>query len=133
MSLTGDDAQLRALSGRFATVGGAVDRSLEAVEGAVQGAYSDGFSSSSDPWGARWASSKSNPHTLFRSGNLANARTASGGGKVNLFAAAYWVFLQAGANGMEQRAVMPFSHGSKWDEPIESAIGRVVGGHLEAF
>lgn len=133
MAMKGDTRQLGELRERLLAAGRTVTKKASrGLEGVVDDVHTSMFASSSDPWGAFWKPSASNPmRPMFRSGALASASVrGSASGRVNLRLAGHWIFQQLGANGMTPRAVAPFSHGSKWDPAIEAKVNDVIAEHF---
>lgn len=133
MPMKGDTRRLGELREQLSSAGRKVTKKAAlSLEDVVEEVYSSMFASSSDPWGAFWKPSASNPmRPMFRTGELAASSVrGSASGRVSLRLAKHWIFQQVGANGMTPRAVAPFSHGSTWDPAIEAQIDDVIAEHF---
>ncbi len=124
MPLTGDFKKLSAMIARFDGAASTLPKATKVAEKAAETQYAGDFSQQRDPWGSAWT-----PPLQRRSGDLSGTKATSSGGVVRIRPPKYWVFLQVGANGMNQRAVLPFAP-SRWDAPIQREIDEVVIGHF---
>lgn len=135
MSLTGNWDQFRKMiSELHAVAGGKLMRPITGIaEGQVEQLYEGDFVGQHDPWGNAWepAESGKTPVLVGETAALANPQITSTPGKVSVKPVRYWVFHQAGAHGMKQRAVLPFGV-SNWNPPIEKAIDRYVKKHFKS-
>jgi hypothetical protein len=130
MALTGDFAKLRRTALELSTFGHRV--TPEIVDVAADEAldqYAGGLAGARDPWGNAWQARKDGGKATLggSTGPLGAVDLFKGRLIVKLRPDRLWAIHQAGANNMHSRATLPFSP-SKWDEPIQDRIERVVMG-----
>ena len=124
MPFRGPRGRLKGLADGLRHIGRrGIDHAVKEVRAEAEALYEAQFRSRSGPWGRSWGRS------LFKTGALANPYLTGASGRVRIRLEKYWVYQQIGARGMRPAALLPFTHGSKWDARIEAAINRGVGIH----
>ncbi len=126
MALTGDSAKLHKTTVAIAGLRFVMKDAVQAAKGEAFDQYQAGFARTVDPWGSKWDPNQDgDAPTLYDTGALASPDVLVAGNSVQIKPERYWVFHQAGANGMARRAVLPFSV-SNWNRPIEIRIESVI-------
>lgn len=133
MGLTGDFDKLSQVVGELKSVPHMMAPITRVAAGRVSSLFAADFTGQHDPWGNRWEPNKSGKTpVLFESGALANPKVTFSGGVVRVRPERYWIFHQAGAHGMAERAILPFGSSTPWDPPIQSAVNLFVRDHFRS-
>lgn len=130
MSLDGDWPKLRRAIAELAAVDRtAMSAATDAGTEGVEEQYHGDFDAQRDPWGKTWAATKTgkSPVLVGPTFALYNAQIGGASGTIRAKPERYWAAHQAGAHGMAERSLLPFS-ASRWDKPIQDKIeSRLLG------
>ncbi len=129
MSIKGDWGRLQSMIRELRGVSGLMEPVTKLARERVRHLYGADFAGQHDPWGNRWAPTKSGGSpVLYKTGRLAMANISYSRGSVRVLPPYYWIFLQSGANHMPQRAVLPFGA-----SPWLTDVGRVLRTYIESY